>query len=85
METSWNLRIQGSNPGWQLQTIFDPGLPEIKQIISSQNTVPFNKNKVARESGWQSGNELDFYPSNPGSTPATKKRSSKTAHAVCLS
>jgi len=23
-----------------------------------------------RESGWQSGRELDFYPSNPGSTPA---------------
>jgi len=21
-----------------------------------------------RESGWQSGRELDFYPSNPGST-----------------
>jgi len=34
-----------------------------------------------RESGWQSGRELDFYPSNPGSTPArvptTKKRISK--------
>jgi len=33
---------------------------------------------VHRESGWQSGKELDFYPSNPGSTPArvptTKKR-----------
>jgi len=23
-----------------------------------------------RESGWQSGRELDFYPSNPGSTSA---------------
>jgi len=23
-----------------------------------------------KKSGWQSGEELDFYPSNPGSTPA---------------
>jgi len=34
------------------------------------------------ESGWQSGRELDFYPNNPGSTPApvstTKKRNIKT-------
>jgi len=35
-----------------------------------------------RESGWQSGKKLDFYSSNPGSSPArvspTKKKSSKT-------
>jgi len=36
--------------------------------------------------GWQSGKELDFYPSNPGSTPARvssmKKKSSKTAQCA---
>jgi len=40
------------------------------------------------ESGWQSGKELDFYPSNPGSTPARestmKKKPSKNC-PVCLS
>jgi len=39
-----------------------------------------------RESGWQSGKELDFYPSTPGSTPArvstTKKKSSNTAQCA---
>jgi len=39
-----------------------------------------------RESGWQSGKELDFYTSNPGLTPArvsTMKKIMKN-HSVCL-
>jgi len=40
-----------------------------------------SNNKWHRKSGWQSGWELDFYPSNPSSTPArvptTKKKFQK--------
>jgi len=38
-----------------------------------------------RESGWQRGIKLEFYPSNPGSTPAWVKYQKKNLnHVVCL-
>jgi len=39
---------------------------------------------IFRESGWQSGIKLEFYPSNPGSTPARVKYPPKKHHLVCL-
>jgi len=39
-----------------------------------------------RESGWQSGKELDFYPTNPGLTPTrvftTKKKDHQKVPSV---
>jgi len=47
-----------------------------------------NTNFSDRESGWQSGKELEFYPSNPGSTPArvstTKKKKNPTKCALTM-
>jgi len=53
-----------------------------KQPFWLQAYLPILKHKlIDQQSGWQSGRELDFYPSNPGSTPArvpsTKKNYKK--------
>jgi len=42
----------------------------------------FQQKWPEREPGWQSGKELDFYPSNLGIYHEKRKRSSKTAQCV---
>jgi len=63
-----NRQVQGSIRG--LGKPLTPGLASISHLMMSL--------LVKEESGWQSGRELDFYPSNPGLTPArvpaTKKK-----------
>jgi len=63
---------------WHIfKTVYFP-----KRKSSSLNDVILKN----RESEWSSGMKMEFYPSNPGSTPAQVKNNKKDQknHLVCL-